>query len=93
MHQFQVELANEEACMYVINRYEASDLLPGQKYTYRVVAHNALGTSPPSPIVEVTTLASAPGAPLPPTFSKIMPTSVHIKWSSPARDNGMAVTR
>lgn len=86
-------IANEKADKYVVNRYETSDLLPGQKYTYRVIAHNALGTSPPSPIVEVTTLSSAPGAPLPPTFSKITPTSVFIKWSSPARHNGKPVTR
>ncbi|KAG0600368.1 hypothetical protein M758_11G028000 [Ceratodon purpureus] len=69
-----------------------SDLLPGQGYTFRVVAHNMLGSSPPSSNVEVTTLSSAPEAPLAPTFSKITPTSVHIKWSSPARDNGMPVT-
>lgn len=73
-------------------RYEASDLLPGQKYAFRVIAYNALGMSPPSSIIEVKTLSSSPGAPLPPIFSKIMPTSIHIKWSSPARDNGMPVT-
>jgi hypothetical protein len=80
-------------CMFVVNRYVVSDLLPGKKYTFRVVAHNMLGTSPPSSNVEDTTLSSAPEAPLAPTFSKIMPTSVHIKWFSPARDNGMPVTR
>ena len=77
----------------MVNRHVVSELLPGQKYTFRVVAHNSLGMSPPSSNVEVTTLSSAPGAPLPPTFSKATPTSVHIKWSSPARDNGMPVTR
>lgn len=79
--------------MFVFNRHVISDLLPGQGYTFRVVAHNMLGSSPPSSNVEVTTLSSAPEAPLVPTFSKITPTSVHIKWSSPARDNGMPVTR
>jgi hypothetical protein len=73
-------------------QYEASDLLPGQKYTYRVIAHNLLGLSPPSSVVEVRTLSSAPGTPLPPTFSKVTPTSVYIKWTAPARDNGKPVT-
>lgn len=86
-------ILNANADMFLVNRYEASDLLPGQKYTYRVIAHNPLGPSPPSSVVEVRTLSSAPGAPLPPTFSKITPTSVYIKWTSPARDNGKPVTR
>lgn len=69
-------------------RHEVSDLLPGKKYTFRVIAHNLLGMSPPSLVTEATTLPSAPGAPAPPTFSRVTPTSVHIKWSSPTRTNG-----
>lgn len=79
--------------MVVVIRHVVSDLFPGLKYSFRVLAHNALGMSPPSSNVDVSTLASAPGAPPLPTFSKITPTSVLVKWSSPARDNGMPVTR
>ena len=72
-------------CMFVVDRHVVSDLLPRKKYTFRVVAHNMLGMSSPSSNVEDTMLSSTPEAPLAPTFSKIMPTSVHIKWSPPAR--------
>lgn len=79
--------------VFVTGRYNIVDLLPSTQYNFRVAAHNDMGTSPASPSVGFTTLASAPEAPQSPLFSSITPTSVRIRWSAPACDNGVPITR
>jgi hypothetical protein len=81
------------ACMGDRHRSQVTGLAPCREYRFRVKAQNSVGTSSPSSALVAKSLPAAPGAPQPPTFSKVTSTSVQIKWSPPANDNGMPLTR
>jgi len=70
--------------------FNATNLLPGTKYCFRVSAKNSVGYSAKSEVVEVVTSGNAPAAP---TGLGIKPakTSVTLSWAAPAIVDGSAV--
>lgn len=69
-----------------------SGLLPGSRWTFRVLATNEIGCSDWSDVSELATSASVP---LPPRTLRVVaasPRSVQLSWEAPMRDNGAPVT-
>ncbi|KNC52588.1 uncharacterized protein AMSG_08451 [Thecamonas trahens ATCC 50062] len=72
---------------------EVSGLAPATEYTFRLVASNSKGESPPSTVV---TFATAAGVAHPPTKLKIdgtvAPTSLRMVWTAPLVTGGLPVS-
>ena len=67
---------------------------PGKRYYYRITATNALGNSPPSQVVEVSTRAvGIPAAPINVAAAPEGGDAIDVKWDKPQRDGGNPITR
>ncbi|ESO94175.1 hypothetical protein LOTGIDRAFT_118598, partial [Lottia gigantea] len=65
-------------------------LLPGEEYTYTVIARNRKGSAV-SPPATARTYASSPSGLDPPSLVALSSTSVQATWKSPIRPNGVLV--
>uniref|UniRef100_A0A6U4VBP4 Fibronectin type-III domain-containing protein n=1 Tax=Hemiselmis andersenii TaxID=464988 RepID=A0A6U4VBP4_HEMAN len=73
-------------------RFEAKGLRAGTPYMARVAATNALGTSPYSEWVMVSTSATVPGIPEEPLCAQIGLGWIGVAWGPPSEDGGSSIT-
>ncbi|HJU13103.1 MAG TPA: fibronectin type III domain-containing protein [Candidatus Nitrosotalea sp.] len=72
--------------------YSDAGLAAGKAYEYRVSAINSLGTSLPSNVANVTTLATFPSSPTGLVATSVSSLEVDLTWNPPGWNGGSAIT-
>ena len=74
-------------------RYQSSDLIRATPYKYALTATNALGTSPTSALLDVTTAVAPSSPPLNLTVNASGYVTANLSWAAPFDTGGSAVVR
>jgi fibronectin type 3 domain-containing protein/lysophospholipase L1-like esterase len=76
-----------------VTTYSNTGLQPATTYSYRVIATNAGGDSPPSPVATATTVSLPPSAPASVTATAVSSTQINVAWSAVTNATGYRVER